>query len=101
MTATMTTGLERFGSLTLAELNDRAARLTRVDRKYILPAAALAGVLAELPHDTAVLEIAGERALRYESRYFDTPTLDSYLGAARGRRASGARRAGPRRSSSA
>ena len=38
MTATMTTGLERFGSLTLAELNDRAARLTRVDRKYVLDA---------------------------------------------------------------
>jgi len=33
-----------------------------------------------------VLEIDGERALRYASQYFDTPELDSYFGAARGRR---------------
>lgn len=78
--------LERLWSVDLDALNADAELQTRVDRKYILPAAALAGVLAELPHDTAVLEIAGERALRYESRYFDTPALDSYLGAARGRR---------------
>ncbi len=33
-----------------------------------------------------VLEISGLRIFRYESVYFDTPELASYLGAARGRR---------------
>lgn len=33
-----------------------------------------------------MLEIDGTRAHRYASQYFDTPALDSYFGAARGRR---------------
>lgn len=70
----------------LDELNAQAELQTRVDRKYILPAPALPAVLDGLPAGTAVLKIAGERALRYESRYFDTPALDSYRGAAHGRR---------------
>lgn len=81
--------LARLGALDtvdLAELNAAAELQTRVDRKYLLPAAALPAVLAELPAGSEVLEIGGEQALRYASQYFDTPALDSYLGAARGRR---------------
>lgn len=70
----------------LDELNAEAELQTRVDRKYVVPRAALASVLADLPADTRVLEVDGARALRYASQYFDTPDLDSFYGAAHGRR---------------
>ncbi|MFT4212270.1 MAG: polyphosphate polymerase domain-containing protein [Microbacterium sp.] len=71
----------------LDELNAQAELQVRVDRKYILAVDRLPRVLAGLAGTRArVLEIDGERALRYASLYFDTPGLDSYLGAARGRR---------------
>ncbi|WP_292814765.1 polyphosphate polymerase domain-containing protein [Microbacterium sp.] len=78
--------LERFRTIDLAELNAHAELQTRVDRKYILPACALASVLRALPSDTRVLEHLGEHAPRYLSHYFDTPDLQSFFGAARGRR---------------
>jgi hypothetical protein len=78
--------LRALPSVGLDALNAEAELQTRVDRKYILPAGDLAPVLAELPPRTRVLEIGGERALRYESQYFDTPGLDSFLSAAHGRR---------------
>lgn len=78
--------LDRFDGLSLDELNTRAELQTRVDRKYILPAAGLATVLADLADDTLVLEIDGARGTPYESVYFDTPELASYHLAARGRR---------------
>ncbi|MDE0546241.1 polyphosphate polymerase domain-containing protein [Microbacterium sp. C7(2022)] len=85
----MSAAIERLRTLrtvSLEELNAQAALQTRVDRKYIVAAHDATAVLAALPRDAQVLEIDGERALRYASRYYDTPTLDSYLGAARGRR---------------
>ncbi|CAN7405885.1 polyphosphate polymerase domain-containing protein [Microbacterium sp. LjRoot45] len=81
--------LDRLGALDtvgLDRLNAEAELQTRVDRKYLLPASALPAVLADLPAGSEVLEIDGEHALRYASQYFDTPDLDSYFGAARGRR---------------
>jgi hypothetical protein len=80
------TSLEDLGTIDLAELNARAELQTRIDRKYILPAGALGAVLRALPADTRVLEHLEERAPRYLSHYFDTPDLQSFLGAARGRR---------------
>ncbi|SBS71918.1 polyphosphate polymerase domain-containing protein [uncultured Microbacterium sp.] len=80
------TRLDALRGVDLAELNAAAALQTRVDRKYILPLTALPRVLADLPEGSEVLDIGGQRALRYASQYFDTPELDSYLGAARGRR---------------
>ncbi|WNB85623.1 polyphosphate polymerase domain-containing protein [Cellulomonas sp. ATA003] len=67
----------------LDELTDRAALLTRVDRKYVLPLADVHRLLAELgdrrSHRAArVLEIDGARAFGYASVYFDTPDLLSY-----------------------
>jgi hypothetical protein len=76
----------RFEPVTLAELNERAGLLTRVDRKYLLPTADLPSVLAGLPADVRVLEIDARRQFGYRSAYFDTPGLDSYHGAARRRR---------------
>lgn len=85
----MSAAIARLGALrtvSLEDLNTQAALQTRVDRKYILAAHEATAVIAALPADAYVLEVDGERALRYASRYYDTPTLDSYLGAARGRR---------------
>ncbi len=73
-----TTPLDRFESIDLAELN-RCARLqTRKDRKYVVPANALAALLDSLPSDVRVLEIDGRRWFGYRSVYFDTERLDSY-----------------------
>lgn len=58
---------------------------TRRDRKYLLPLADLGAVLAGIVPGTRVLTIDGARAFRYESVYFDTLDLASYLGAARRR----------------
>ncbi|MFI7499299.1 VTC domain-containing protein [Streptomyces sp. NPDC049687] len=70
----------------LDELVARAELLTRLDRKYVLPLADLPFLLGGLDTDVRVLEIDGERAFGYRSLYYDTPRLDAYLGAARGRR---------------
>lgn len=59
---------------------------TRVDRKYLVPPDPFARVVDRLGAAHRVLEIDGLRTFRYESVYFDTARLDSYLGAARGRR---------------
>lgn len=81
-----TTHLGDLDSVTLDELNETAALLTRVDRKYVLAGTAAAEVLADLPADTRALEIDGSRSFRYHSTYFDTPDLAAYMGTARRRR---------------
>ncbi|NQX25941.1 polyphosphate polymerase domain-containing protein [Microbacteriaceae bacterium VKM Ac-2854] len=78
--------LDTFAAISLDELIEKAALQTRVDRKYIVPAEGLEAVLADLDPGTRVLEIDGQRHSDYESVYFDTPELTSYLLAARGRR---------------
>lgn len=70
----------------LADVLAAAELQTRVDRKYLLAPDDFAGLVAGLHGSHRVLEIGGMRTFRYESVYFDTPRLDSYLGAARGRR---------------
>lgn len=78
--------LGRLDPIDLATLNAEAELQTRVDRKYVLPRTALGPALATLPPCARILEIDGERSLRYTSQYFDTPALDSFYGAAFGRR---------------
>lgn len=70
----------------LDEIVAEAALLTRVDRKYVVPRAALEHVLGGLADGTRVLEIDGERRFVYESMYFDTPDLLSFHMAAQPRR---------------
>ncbi len=70
----------------LAELVDRAALQTRVDRKYLVPVDELPALLTELAPHARALDIDGNRTFRYESVYFDTPWLASYHGAAYRRR---------------
>ncbi|QAY60318.1 polyphosphate polymerase domain-containing protein [Microbacterium protaetiae] len=78
--------LTHFSPIDLTELNALAALQTRVDRKYIIPAAELPRIVRCLPGSTRMLHIDGTSTLTYASRYFDTPELDSYLRTARGRR---------------
>jgi len=73
--------------LSLAELQRAAALQTRVDRKYVLPLAALPDLVAALPAGTRRLVIDGRDGFGYESVYFDTPDLDAFhLAAGRRRR---------------
>jgi hypothetical protein len=66
----------------LAELDAVAALLIRRDRKYVVPAAQAAAALVTLD-GARMLDIDGRRRFRYQSVYFDSPELVSFLGAAR------------------
>lgn len=70
----------------LSEVLAAAELQTRVDRKYLVTPDAFARLVGDLRGSHRVLEIAGRRTFGYESVYFDTAGLDSYLGAAHGRR---------------
>lgn len=80
-------------AISLADLGERGALLTRVDRKYVVPRTQLTRFLTELSEQARatgqriprVLAIAARREFGYESLYFDTPGLTSYLQAARRR----------------
>lgn len=82
----MTTPAEAPVPLSLQEVLAVADLQTRTDRKYVVGPDVFAQLIDELGAGLGVLEIGGVRWFRYESVYFDTPALDSYLGAAHGRR---------------
>lgn len=79
-------GLEHLDSVGLDELVTTAALLTRVDRKYLVPATRLPDLLAGLPPAVRVLDVDSRRWFGYHSVYLDTPELDSFHDAGRGRR---------------
>lgn len=78
--------VERLPAVGLDELVASAALLTRVDRKYLLPAADVEILLSGTGPGTRMLEIDGRRRFGYRSVYFDTPELHSYHATARRRR---------------
>lgn len=78
--------LDRLALIGLDELVEEAALLARVDRKYVVPAAALPDLLAAVPASTRALEIDGTRRFGYRSTYLDTAGRASYLLAGKGRR---------------
>jgi hypothetical protein len=80
------TALDALPPIGLDELTARASLQTRVDRKYVVPLTELPELVTGFEEGARVLEIDGGRPFAYESVYFDTPELDSYLGAARRRR---------------
>ncbi len=82
----MTSVPEALAPLSLEEVLAVADLQTRTDRKYVVDPEVFAALVDELGAGLGVLEIGGVRSFRYESVYFDTPALDSYLGAAHGRR---------------
>ena len=73
MNATLNSLLADLDVIGLDELNERAAMLTRVDRKYALDAATASAILSRLPEDALVLQIAGQVSQGYASTYYDTP----------------------------
>ncbi|MEU8660882.1 polyphosphate polymerase domain-containing protein [Actinoplanes philippinensis] len=76
----------RFAPIGLDELVGEAALLTRLDRKYVLPAEALPDLLDRMPYEVRALQIDHQRTFGYRSVYFDTADLDSFLAAAHQRR---------------
>jgi hypothetical protein len=78
--------LGRLPAVGLEELNEAAALQTRVDRKYVVGTAQADRILASIPCRVRVLDMDGRRCFAYDSVYFDTAQLDSYLLAATGRR---------------
>ncbi len=79
-------GLETRPPISLDDLDSAAALQTRMDRKYVVEARTAASVLQGFGADVRVLDMLGRRSFTYDSVYFDTPALDSYLLAAHGRR---------------
>lgn len=67
--------------ISLADVLERAELQVRTDRKYLVAPAALRRLGGELD----VLDIGGRRSFDYESRYFDTPGLQTYHEHAGGR----------------
>lgn len=72
--------------ISLDEVMGRAALLTRVDRKYLLPLAEMPSLIDAMAEFIRVVDIDGRRRFRYRSDYFDSPDLVCYLAAARKRR---------------
>lgn len=72
-------------AIDLTTLSEQGALLTRQDRKYLVDVALLPHVVDQLATAAAALEIEGRRQLTYESVYYDTPSLVSYLQATRRR----------------
>ncbi|RYB89374.1 polyphosphate polymerase domain-containing protein [Nocardioides glacieisoli] len=77
--------VDHLPAVSLAEVNADAELLTRIDRKYVVPAADLDAVLTGI-QSLRVLEIDGRRCSRYESTYLDTVHLDSWSASAHRRR---------------
>lgn len=68
--------------VSLEQLNAQASLLSRQDTKYLVSRSFAASFPALLPPGSQVLEISGQQHFTYQSLYFDTPALDSYLGSA-------------------
>jgi len=85
MTDVLDRHLAFLASVTLAELDEAASLQTRRDRKYLVSIASAGELVARLDGSARALEFEGRRRFRYESVYYDTPGLDSYLAAARRR----------------
>ncbi|CAM2957167.1 polyphosphate polymerase domain-containing protein [Actinomyces slackii] len=73
-------------TITLAQLNEEADLLTRIDRKYLIPSSEAQGLLDILAPRSQVLQIGALQSFSYASTYFDTPGLGTYMLAARKRR---------------
>lgn len=78
--------LATLPAIGLEELAERAALMTRVDRKYLVPRPVIEELLGRIDDRLRVLEINGRRGFGYRSTYYDTAELASYRAAATGRR---------------
>jgi hypothetical protein len=78
--------VEDLAPISLEDLIRQAPLMSRLDRKYLLPVAAVPRLLTELSASTQVLQIGQNRQFRYRSVYFDTVDLRSYHSTAYRRR---------------
>ena len=85
-TASAALSTEHLAATTLAELNSAAGLLTRVDRKYLVPASCAQELVDGLAPHARVLTIDGRRRFSYASTYFDTPALEAFMLTTRKRR---------------
>lgn len=78
--------VDQFEPIGLAETVSHASLTERIDRKYLVdPHDVDEILLREVGQGFRVLDIDGKRSFSYESVYFDTPQMDSYLMTARSR----------------
>jgi hypothetical protein len=75
VTAELQDRLAGFRGVSLKRLDERAALLRRVDRKYAVERERFLELLELLRDDHEVLEIDGRRSFAYGSVYFDAPDL--------------------------
>src|SRR5215212_6385151 len=75
-----------FDTISLDELNERAALHTRFDNKYFLSWPVFVAFAEALRKTHVMLSINGQRAFSYDTQYFDTPDLTSYWSNVQGRR---------------
>jgi hypothetical protein len=69
--------LDERAPVGLDEVVQEAARMTRVDRKYLVDRSVAEAFLDELPESFRVLTIDGRHSTTYSSVYFDTARLDA------------------------
>lgn len=86
MTRLFPPALDGFAPISLDALNARAAMMERLDQKYVVTADQLGRALDRMADRFDVLEIGGQRAFGYATRYFDDPGLRSYHDHHQGRR---------------
>lgn len=79
-------GLETLPGIGLDSLTARAALMTRIDRKYLVPGPLARQLITELADRALVLDIDGRRRFRYRSTYYDTADLTAFRAAAGRRR---------------
>ena len=70
--------VNQLPTISLEELVNQAAMMTRVDRKYTVSRTQAPDIFAELSEQTRVLQIEGTPKQSYRSVYFDTSDLMSY-----------------------
>lgn len=81
----MSDWIDRLAGIDLADAVADVALLDRVDRKYIVRRDEVARAVDRLDGEGRVLDIDGERRFGYLTVYYDTPTGDLLLAAARRR----------------
>lgn len=82
----LTTKLQTFNAISLAELKQRAKLMRRTDNKYVLGQEQLLHFLEAHQHSFDVLCIDGDKVFQYSSAYLDSPEYDTFLDHNKGRR---------------
>lgn len=86
MITSTATHVQGLPPVSLPELVEVAALLSRVDRKYVVTLDDLPELIEQLPAGTRVLAIEDQREFGYRSTYLDTPDRRSYLSSGRNER---------------